>query len=430
MPKLTKRIVDAADVGADRYLIWDAELKGFGLLVLPSGVKSYVFDYRTPEGIKHRITIGQHGAWTPDQARKKAEDFRQIVRNGGDPLGAKRALRQSETVGDLLDAYLASQDFADKAASTQAIDRGRIERHLRPIFGRRHAHLVTDHDVKRALAAIREGKTAADIKTGKRGRARVTGGAGTARMAIDLLRVVFNWAKVKPNPCDGVRTGTSGTREIILDDAADYARLFETLDSMERELRIRPAVADAIRVIALTGMRRGEAANLRWSHVELKQGRIVLPPQSHKTGKRTGKPRIINLPAAAQAIISRQPVGEDNDYVFAPTRGNGAMSLSHVWRKVREGADLPEGIGLHGLRHSVASHLAMGGAQAAEIMTAMGHRQLSTVQRYIHFAENARQLLAERAATVALKGMAAASKPKGEVVWIKTTSSEARARDR
>ena len=234
-------------------------------------------------------------------------------------------------------------------------------------------------------------------------------------MAIDLLRAIFNWAigqrLVKENPCLGVKTGTSGTREIILEDAADYARLFETLDRMEQERRIRPQVADAIRLIALTGCRRGEAAGLRWQHVDLKQGRILLPPQSHKTGRKTGKPREIALPAAAQAIIARQRAGKPDDFVFAPARGSGAVALSKAWRKVRVEAKLPEGIGLHGLRHSVASHLAMGGAQSAEIMVAMGHRQLSTVQRYIHFAGNARQALAERAATVALKGMAAASKP-------------------
>ena len=46
-------------------------------------------------------------------------------------------------------------------------------------------------------------------------------------MAIDLLRVVFNWAKVKPNPCEGVKTGTSGTRDTILEDATDYARCLQ-----------------------------------------------------------------------------------------------------------------------------------------------------------------------------------------------------------
>src|SRR5262249_10589280 len=158
--------------------------------VYPTGIKSYAYQYRTPQGVKRRYTICQIGELTPDQARKKAEELRHTVREGKDPLHQKQTLRHAETVGDLLDRYLASQDFADKAPSTQAINRGRIERHLRPLFGRRHAHLVTDGDIKRALADIRDGKTAADIKTAK-GRARVRGGAGTAREAIALLRVVF-----------------------------------------------------------------------------------------------------------------------------------------------------------------------------------------------------------------------------------------------
>ena len=419
MPKVTKRVVDASSAKEKRYVVWDAELKGFGLLVLPTGVKSYVFQYRTPEGVKRRITIGQHGEWTPDKARGRAEDYRQAVRAGGDPLGSKQAIRQSATVGQMLDDYLASQDFADKAPSTQTVDRGRIERHLRPLLGRRHAHLLTKEDVKRAMAAIRAGKTAANIKTKKRGLARVSGGPGAARMAIDLLRVVFNFTGLTPNPCTGIKTGSSGTRDIILDNAEDYARMFQTLDRLEAELRIRREAADAIRLIALTGCRRGEAANLRWRQVELDRGRIVLPPTAHKTGRRTGKPRIISLPAVAQAIISRQPEGEDGDFVFRPARGDGAISLSKVWRRVRAEAQLPAAIGLHGLRHSIASQMAMAGAQAPEIMTAMGHRQLSTVTRYIHFAENARATLAERAASVPIAGMAAASKPKGKLLRVK-----------
>ena len=72
-------------------------------------------------------------------------------------------------------------------------------------------------------------------------------------------------------------------------------------------------------------------------------------------------------------------------------------------------AALPEGIGLHGLRHSLASHMAMRGAEAAEIMTALGHRQLSTAQRYVHWAQDARQAVAERAASVVLSGLAAST---------------------
>jgi integrase len=423
VPKITKRVVDASSAKAKRYIVWDSELKGFGLLVLPTGIKSYIFNYRTPEGRERRITIGKHGTWTPAQARDKAEQYRQAIRTGGDPLGEKRLLAKAATVGDLLNAYLASETFRDKAPSTQAVDHGRIERHLRPLLGKRHAHLLTENDIRRALAAIRDGKTAADIKTRKRGRARVKGGAGTARMAIDLLRAIFNFGiserLVKTNPCAGVKTGSSGTRETILDDAGEYARLFATLDRMEQERRIRAPVADAIRLIALTGCRRGEAAGLKWAHVDLEHGKLVLPPTSHKTGRKTGKPRIIALPATAQAIIARQPEGEPADLVFTPTRGSNALALSKAWRKVRAEADLPADIGLHGLRHSLASHMAMAGAQAPEIMQVVGHRQLSTVVRYLHWAETAQAALAERAASVPLAGMAAASNPKGKVVRLK-----------
>ena len=173
--------------------------------------------------------------------------------------------------------------------------------------------------------------------------------------------------------------------------------------------------ADAIRVIALTAARRGEIAGLRWQNVDLKKGLIILPPSTHKTGRKTGKPRIIGLPTAAMEIIARQPEGKPEDYVFAPTKGSGgAICLSAVWRKVRVEAKLPDGIGLHGLRHSLASHMAVSGAQAAEIMAALGHRQMSTAQRYIHWAESAHKQLAERSAAHIAAAMTTTPKPKSK----------------
>jgi len=234
------------------------------------------------------------------------------------------------------------------------------------------------------------------------------------------LRAVFNWGVeeklVDGNPCTKVKTGPSGTRELIL-DGEQYRRMFDALDKLERARRIKSPVADAIRLIALTGCRRGEASDLRWRHVDLKRGLIVLPPHAHKAGKRTGKPREINLHTTSQALIAKQPEGSPDDLVF--DQPGGADALSAAWRKVRAEAELPNGIGLHGLRHSVASHLAMSGAGAAEIMVALGHHQLSTTQRYLHFAETARQALAERAAAPALAGMAAAAGGEGEVVKLR-----------
>jgi integrase len=417
MTKITKRVVDAAQSSTKPFFIWDVEIKGFGLIVLPSGVKSYLYQYRTPEGRSRRATIGKHGDWTAEQAREKADGWREMVRAGKDPLAERKKRREALSVADLLDEYLESPKFAEKASSTQAIDRGRVSRHLKPTLGKLIADQVKPDDVRRAFKAITEGKTAADVKTGRRGRAIVTGGEGAARGAIKLLRAVYSWAieegAAPDNPAAPVNIGTDGQKDVILGDAKAYERLFKALDALEAEKAIRSAVADAIRVLALTGARRNEIAGLRWRHVDLKANALVLPPAEHKTGRRVGKPRVIGLPAAAQLIIARQPEGQPDDFVFTPAKGEGAVSLSKPWRVVRVRAKLPEGIGLHGLRHSLASHLAMDGAQGAELMQALGHKQISTTQRYIHFAEKAKARLAERAASTALAGMRASKKKAG-----------------
>jgi integrase len=429
MPRLTKRVIDSTKPGEERFILWDDALKGFGLLVLPSGVKSFIYDYRTTEGRKRRATICKAGALTPDEARQKAEEMaRQVKLESRDPLAERIAAREALTVGEMLDAYLSSDAFAAKAESTQAIDRGRVERHIRPLLGKKFAHLVTAEDVQKAFRQIVEGKTAGTVKTDKKhGLARVRGGEGTARAAVRLLRAVYNWAADKPlslkveNPASNVKIGRDGERDTILDGADDYARLFTTLAAMEDEHRIRGPVADAIRVLAMTGARRGEITGLRWRHVDLRAGRVVLPPSSHKTGKKTGQARVIPLPAAAQEIISRQPMGELDDLVFRPAKGEGGvLNINKPWRLVRAEAGLPEGIGLHGLRHSVASLMAMDGAQASQIQAITGHRDIRMVQRYVHFAEQAKSALAERAAAPAMAGLAAAEgRPPAEVIPIK-----------
>ncbi|MEQ8166948.1 MAG: site-specific integrase [Alphaproteobacteria bacterium] len=432
MPRINKRTVDAIkpDIG-QRTIIWDDKLPGFGIVVRPSGVHSFIFQYRNAEGRSRRATVAKVGSLAPDAARDLAEGMAATVKRGGDPLANKKAAREALTVGELLDAYLDSAKFSEKADSTRGIDRGRIKRHLRPILGARHVHKLESEDIRRAFGAIRDGKTAATVKTGKRGLARVKGGEGTARMAIRLLRSIFTWAvqekMIAGNPAEGVSLGADGVRDIVL-EADDYARLFKTLTKMEAEKRVRGPVADAIRLIALTGARRNEVAALRWAHVNLKAGTITLPPSAHKSGRKTGKARVIMLPAAAQEIIARQTKGKPGDFVFKPSKGSkGAVALSKPWRAIRAEAKLSEGIGLHGLRHSLATLLAVGGAQAAEIMGALGHRNMATSQRYVHMADKARAALAERAAAPAIAGMAAAAgEPSAEVVSIVQRKPKAR----
>lgn len=411
MAKITKRLVDATTPTDQKQIIWDDSLHGFGIRVMPSGVKSYVLRYHI-DGRKLEITIGRHGPLTPEQAREKARDMLHGISRGVDPLAERKAAREALTVGELAALYLASGRFREKAATTQAVDRGRIKRHILPLLGKHRADRLTREDIRRAYAAIRDGKTAATIKTGPRGLAKVRGGEGTARAAVYLLRAVLKWGASEglvtvDLDVTGIQRAAAGARDTVLEEGDDYARLFSALDRMENEHRIRRPAADAIRIIALTGARRGEIVGLRWSHVDLKAGRLVIPPGQHKTGRRTGKPRIIALPSAAQAVIARQPEGPPDALVFLPTHGGRAINLNKPWRTVRVEAGLPDGIGLHGLRHSLASTAAAQGIEAAQLMALLGHRDLSTTQRYLHTLKSAHAQLAEKAAahiTAALEG--------------------------
>ena len=264
--RLSKRVVDAAQPEDATYFIWDTAIPGFGLQVLPTGTKSYVYTYRNPQADKRRLTIAKVGALTPEQAREIAEKHSAMVKAGGDPLEDRVAARGALTVGELLDDYMKSPRFAEKAELTQASDKGRIEGHLRPLLGSRYATKIGPDDVRRAFAAIRDGKTAKSTKTGFRGLSRVRGGAGAGRKSIRLLAAVYTWGigekLVTENPAVGIEVGSDGEREAVL-DGPEYERLFATLATMEAEGRVRSEVAYVIRIIAVTGARRSEISG--WS---------------------------------------------------------------------------------------------------------------------------------------------------------------------
>jgi Arm DNA-binding domain len=101
--RITKRAVDAAQPKDREYFLWDAELLGFGLRILPSGVKSYVAKYRLGSGRRapvRRVTIGKHGKLTVDVARERVREILADVVRGDDPAGERTQSRRELTVGE------------------------------------------------------------------------------------------------------------------------------------------------------------------------------------------------------------------------------------------------------------------------------------------------------------------------------------------
>jgi hypothetical protein len=164
--KLTKRSIDAIKQNGTDRVLWDDELQGFGLRVKPSGLKSFLIQFRNRQGRSRRLTVGQYGRLTPEEARREARRLLSDVERGLDPVERRLEERHAITVGELCREYLSKAEAGliigrkglPKKASTLEIDRGRIARHIVPLLGKKPLRDLASADVKRFLDAVRAAK--------------------------------------------------------------------------------------------------------------------------------------------------------------------------------------------------------------------------------------------------------------------------------
>lgn len=442
--RITKRVVDALTTTGTEYFAWDADLIGFGVRVRESGAKSYVVKYRAGSGRNaptRRLTIGAIGKLTPDEARRIAKAKLGEAAIGRDPAGDRAKERADLTVAGLADLYL-DEGCVTKKASTVLNDKSRIERHIKPLLGTKRVGAVTTADIERAMRDVANGKTATDVKTGKKGRAIVTGGKGAANQVVALLSAMFAFAigrKMRPdNPAFGVKKYRTGKGERFL-TSEELDRLGAAIREAEtvgipwepdptkktkhapkeehRRSTIAPQTAAALRLLVLTGARLREILHLRWEHVDLERGLLLLPDS--KTGK---KAIVLNAPALAvlaglprvggfvipgdgkqkARTISGKASG-DEPAPAATRDAAGSERLPEVprsdlkrpWDLVSKRADLV-GVRIHDLRHTNASIGAAAGLGLPIIGKLLGHSQASTTQRYAHLDNDPLRKAADR----------------------------------
>ena len=369
---------------------WDTAVIGFGARRQKSEAVTYFVKYRTAKSRQRWHTIGRHGVLTPDQARDKARSILGAVVDGADPAAEKRAGRNAKTVAELCDLYFADAEAGrlltrrklPKKPSTLETDRGRIARHIKPQLGSMPVASVMREDVERFMHAVAEGKTAARIKTGKCGLARVRGGKGTATRTIGLLGAIFGYAvrhrMRADNPAHGIILFATGRRERRLSDD-EYAFLGAAVRQSEAA-GIWPAAVGAARFLALTGWRKGEALALKWSDLDLARRTARLPDT--KTGL-----SVRPLSHAAIDVLRGLPQ-MTGELVFPATRGNGRMTgLPKLWARIAKLGKLPLDVTLHVLRHSFASLAADLGYSEPTIAALVGHQGHSVTSRYVHSAD-------------------------------------------
>ena len=376
MARITKRIVDALAPQERERVVWDDDLKGFGVRVHPSGRKVYIVKTRY-RGKPVKVTIGPHGTVTPADARTRAAEIMSDARAGKHPAARGRADADAPTMRELgkrfLDEYVPSHCKASTAA-----EYGRsVALFIDPKIGK-----LRVADIQRSdIAALHHGMRETPYQ---------------ANRTLGVLSKMFNLAGLwglRPdgsNPCRHVKRFREEKRERFLSDR-EYRQLGEALKDVERDGSEAPAAVAAVRLLMLTGCRLSEIQKLRWEHVHLDAGELRLPDT--KTGAKT-----VHLGEPAMAVLNGIDRKDGNPWVIAGRKPSSHLTdLQHPWRRIRARAGLDD-VRIHDLRHSFASGGLLVGEGLPMIGKLLGHTQVQTTARYAHLANDPVKSAADRIA--------------------------------
>ena len=293
MPKITKRLVDAAEPRDKPYTIYDGQVPGFGIRVQPGGTKTFVVLYRFAH---HRrcVSLGRHGVTTPEQARTSAINILARVRNGEDPAASRHGDGYLMTVADLVKRFDEEHIMVRLKPASAYSYRKSLRLHILPAIGKLRVTDVTRADVAKLHHDLRDTPYQSNRN-------------------LEIVSKMFNLAEtwgVRPahsNPRWGIKKYPEEKRNRYL-IGNELARLGETLCECEKSGESQSTV-NLIRLLLLTGCRLNEILTLKWEHVDLENGALHLPDS--KTGEKT-----VHIGPATARILSVIERVEDNPWVI------------------------------------------------------------------------------------------------------------------
>ncbi|WEK50985.1 MAG: site-specific integrase [Candidatus Kaistia colombiensis] len=393
--KLTKRLIDGLEASSRRFVVWDADLKGFGIRVETSGTKAFILRYRPKDGgrdgPKRFVTIGRYGALTPEEARSEARSILGSVAKGADPASEKAAAKIALTVKALFEEFERLHVAPKLKPNTAASYRSAFNAHIEPAIGRKRAADVQPADLLRYQAKLDDHPA-------------------SANRVLAVVSAMYAWGEKHgfigegTNPAAKVTRFGNRKRERFL-GLEELERLGAAIKEGEtigipwepdplkktkhapkaenRRVMIGREPAAALRLLMLTGARLREILHLKWQEVDLERGLLLLPDS--KTGKKT---IVLNAPA----MLVLQELPRTGIYVIAGTTVGSRdekprADLKRPWALVSKRAGL-SGVRVHDLRHTFASYGAGANLGLPIIGKLLGHSQASTTNRYAHLADD------------------------------------------
>ena len=320
---IAKRAIDSFKPAEKPWIAWDDKLTGYGVLVHPSGVKSYIVNYRLGSGGRtapnKRLVIGRCDRMPAEHARREAHRLLGIVAMGEDPAAERARSRRMPSLGKAFEQYMKANP--KRKASTNASYRDRFERPLADWLCR-PLDAITRGDVEDRFNRVTE-----------------QNGWATANQCISLLRSVYRRPCVDieglANPVDLWLAGGGRFHHKPRRKIPPPAEVLPCWRKGIEAVVSNPALRDVFWFGMYTGMRLGEVLPLRWERVNREE--LVFRVDETKTGAP------LELPITRQlaAILDRRWAESGKlpgGWVFpsATSRTGYFVKLTYFHRRISE----------------------------------------------------------------------------------------------
>jgi len=368
--KLTKRVVDSITPDSlKRVVVWDTEITGFCVRIYPTGKKTYFLQYRNKHQVSKKIKIGVHGSITVDHAREMAGRLSLAINAGEDP-SVDSAPERAYTVYDLAEEYLKLHASLKKRPKGVKEDHTVLNEIILKRFGSMNVVSVSSFDLQKLHSDLKDTPYKAN-------RVRA--------LLSKMFNLAIQWGWRSDNPVNGVEKYQEYKRHRWLNDE-EVQNLFSTLETYHN-----PSVANAIRLLLLTGSRRSEVLTATWDQFDLEKGVWTKP--AHTTKQR----RMEHLPLSTIALemLKKMKSRSDSSFLFpGKVPGKPLQEIKKAWNTIKKRAGISD-FRLHDLRHTHASHLVSSGLSLNIVGKLLGHTQASTTLRYAHLADEPLRQAAE-----------------------------------